>query len=163
LIKSIGLTPPLAWLTDPNAFVLGVPLAMLAVIIAYLWQDFGYNLVIFIAALQGIPGEIRDAARVDGANTWQEFWQITLPLLQPTTLLICVMTMLSSFQVFVIFQVMTNGGPSNQTTPLVMSIYLNAFKYQNMGWAAAISFVLFLIILAVTAIQFRVLRTDWEY
>jgi ABC-type sugar transport system permease subunit len=163
LIKSIGLTPPRAWLTDPNAFVLGVPLAMLAVIIAYLWQDFGYNLVIFIAALQGIPGEIRDAARVDGANTWQEFWQITLPLLQPTTLLICVMTMLSSFQVFVIFQVMTNGGPSNQTTPLVMSIYLNAFKYQNMGWAAAISFVLFLIILAVTAIQFRVLRTDWEY
>lgn len=163
LIKSIGLTPPHAWLTDPNAFVLGVPLAMIAVIIAYLWQDFGYNLVIFMAALQGIPGEIRDAARVDGANVWQEFWQITLPLLQPTTLLICVMTMLSSFQVFVIFQVMTNGGPSNQTTPLVMSIYLNAFKYQNMGWAAAISFVLFLIILAVTAIQFRLLRTDWEY
>jgi multiple sugar transport system permease protein len=71
--------------------------------------------------------------------------------------------MLSSFQVFVIFQVMTNGGPSNKTTPLVMSIYLNAFKFQNMGWAAAISFVLFLIIMAVTAIQFRLLRTDWEY
>jgi multiple sugar transport system permease protein len=163
LIKSIGLNPPRAWLTDPNALVLGIPLAMIAVIIAYLWQDFGYNLVIFCAALQGIPGEIRDSARVDGANAWQEFWQITLPLLQPTTLLVCVMTMLSSFQVFVIFQVMTNGGPSNQTTPLVMSIYLNAFKYQNMGWAAAISFVLFLIIMAVTAIQFRVLRTDWEY
>ena len=163
LIKSIGLTPPRAWLTDPNAFVLGVPLAMIAVIIAYLWQDFGYNLVIFIAALQGIPGEIRDAARVDGANPWQEFWQITLPLLQPVTLMVCVMTMLSSFQVFVIFQVMTNGGPSNQTTPLVMSIYLNAFKYQNMGWAAAISLVLFLIVMAVTVIQFRVLRTDWEY
>jgi multiple sugar transport system permease protein len=163
LIKLIGLNPPRAWLTDPNAAVLGIPLAMIAVIIAYLWQDFGYNLVIFIAALQGIPGEIHDAVRVDGANAWQEFWQITLPLLKPTTLLVCVMTMLSSFQVFVIFQVMTNGGPSNQTTPLVMSIYLNAFKYQNMGWAAAISFVLFLIIMAVTAIQFRVLRTDWEY
>jgi ABC-type sugar transport system permease subunit len=163
LIKSIGLNPPRAWLTDPHAVVLGIPLAMIAVIIAYLWQDFGYNLVIFCAALQGIPGEIRDSARVDGANAWQEFWQITLPLLKPTTLLVCVMTMLSSFQVFVIFQVMTNGGPSNQTTPLVMSIYLNAFKYQNMGWAAAISFVLFLIIMAVTAIQFRVLRTDWEY
>jgi multiple sugar transport system permease protein len=163
LIKSIGLTPPRAWLTDPNAVVLGIPLAMIAVIVAYMWQDFGYNLVIFCAALQGIPGEIRDAARVDGANAWQEFWQITLPLLKPTTLLVCVMTMLSSFQVFVIFQVMTNGGPSNQTTPLVMSIYLNAFKYQNMGWAAAISFVLFLIIMAVTAIQFRLLRTDWEY
>jgi multiple sugar transport system permease protein len=163
LIKSIGLNPPRAWLTDPNAVVLGIPLAMIAVIIAYLWQDFGYNLVIFCSALQCIPGDIRDSARVDGANAWQEFWQITLPLLKPTTLLVCVMTMLSSFQVFVIFQVMTNGGPSNQTTPLVMSIYLNAFKYQNMGWAAAISFVLFLIIMAVTAIQFRVLRTDWEY
>ena len=163
LIKSIGLNPPRAWLTDPQAVVLGIPLAMIAVIIAYLWQDFGYNLVIFCSALQCIPGEIRDSARVDGANAWQEFWQITLPLLKPTTLLVCVMTMLSSFQVFVIFQVMTNGGPSNQTTPLVMSIYLNAFKYQNMGWAAAISFVLFLIIMSVTAIQFRVLRTDWEY
>ena len=162
-IESVGLTPPRAWLTDPHAYFLGIPLAMIAVIVAYLWQDFGYNLVIFIAALQGIPHEIRDAARVDGANVWQEFWQITLPLLQPTTLLVCVMTMLSSFQVFAIFQVMTDGGPSNQTTPLVLSIYLNAFKYGNMGWAAAISMVLFLITLVVTVIQFRVLRTDWEY
>ena len=163
ILKLVGITPPKAWLTDPNAFFLGIPLAMIAVIIAYIWQDFGYNLVIFIAALQGIPHEIRDAARVDGANAWHEFWQITLPLLKPTMLFVCVLTMLSSFQVFVIFQVMTNGGPSNQTTPLVMSIYLNAFKYQNMGWAAAISMVLFVIIMAVTAIQYRLLRTDWEY
>jgi multiple sugar transport system permease protein len=163
ILKLVGITPPKAWLTDPNAYFLGIPLAMIAVIIAYIWQDFGYNLVIFIAALQGIPGEIRDAARVDGANAWHEFWQITLPLLKPTLLFVCVLTMLSSFQVFVIFQVMTNGGPSNQTTPLVMSIYLNAFKYQNMGWAAAISMVLFVIIMAVTAIQYRLLRTDWEY
>jgi multiple sugar transport system permease protein len=163
ILKLVGITPPKAWLTDPNAYFLGIPLAMIAVIIAYIWQDFGYNLVIFIAALQGIPGEIRDAARVDGANAWHEFWQITLPLLKPTLLFVCVLTMLSSFQVFVIFQVMTNGGPSNQTTPLVMSIYLNAFKYQNMGWAAAISMVLFVIIIAVTAIQYRLLRTDWEY
>jgi multiple sugar transport system permease protein/raffinose/stachyose/melibiose transport system permease protein len=76
---------------------------------------------------------------------------------------VCVLTMLSSFQVFAIMQVMTNGGPSNQTTPLVLTIYTNAFKYQNMGWAAAISMVLFLITLIITLIQFRVLRTDWEY
>jgi multiple sugar transport system permease protein len=163
VIKSVGLTPPKAWLSDPSAFFLGIPLAMIAVIIAYLWQDFGYNLVIFIAALQGIPHEIRDAALVDGANAWQEFWQITLPLLKPTTLLVSVLTMFSSFQVFAIMQVMTNGGPSNQTTPLVLTIYTNAFKYQNMGWAAAISMVLFLITLIITLIQFRVLRTDWEY
>lgn len=163
LIKLVGLTPPKAWLTDPRAVFFGVPLAMVAVIIAYVWQDFGYNLVIFIAALQGIPSEIRDAARVDGANPWQVFWHITIPLLKPTMLFVCVLTMLSSLQVFVIFDVMTNGGPSNQTTPLVMSIYENAFRYQNMGWAAAISMVLFVIILVITLFQFRVLRTDWEY
>ena len=162
-IKAIGLTPPRAWLTDPRAFVFGVPLAMIAVIIAYLWQDFGYNLVIFVAALQGVPREIRDAARVDGANAWNEFWQITLPLLKPTMLFVCTLTMISSLQVFVIFNVLTGGGPRNQTTPLVISIYENAFRYQNMGWAASISMVLFLIILSITAIQFRVLRTDWEY
>jgi ABC-type sugar transport system permease subunit len=163
LIKLVGLTPPKAWLTDPRAVYFGVPLAMIAVIIAYVWQDFGYNLVIFIAALQGIPHEIRDAARVDGANPWQEFWNITLPLLKPTLLFVCVLTMLSSLQVFVIFQVMTNGGPRDQTTPLVMSIYENAFRYQNMGWAAAIAMILLLIILTFTLIQFRLLRTDWEY
>lgn len=163
LIKLVGMTPPKSWLTDPQANLLGIPLAMIAVIIAYLWQDFGYNLVIFVAALQGIPHEIRDAARVDGANNWQEFWRIILPLLKPTMLFVCVLTMLSSLQVFVIFQVMTRGGPKNQTTPLVMSIYENAFRYQNMGWAAAISMVLFLIIVIITIIQFRFLRTDWEY
>jgi multiple sugar transport system permease protein len=162
-IRSLGLTPPKAWLTDPKAVYFGIPLAMIAVIIAYIWQDFGYNLVIFIAALQGIPRQIQDAARVDGANAWNIFWRITLPLLKPTLLFVCVLTMLSSFQVFVIFDVMTRGGPRNQTTPLVMSIYENAFRYQNMGWAAAISMVLFLMILVVTIVQFRFLRTDWEY
>jgi len=162
-IHLVGLNPPRAWLSDPTAIVFGVPLAMIAVIIAYLWQDFGYNLVIFIAALQGIPREIRDSARVDGANAWHEFWRITLPLLKPTLLFVCVLTMLSSLQVFVIFDVMTRGGPADQTTPLVMSIYRNAFRYGNMGWAAAISMVLFLIVMAITAIQFRLLRTDWEY
>lgn len=163
LIRAIGLVPPRTWLTDPTAAVFGVPLAMLAVVVAYLWQDFGYNVVIFMAALQGIPEELVDAARVDGANPWQILTRITLPLLRPTMLFVCVLTMLSSFQVFVIFDVLTNGGPRNQTTPLVMSIYQNAFRYQNMGWAAAISLVLFAIILVVTIAQFKLLRTNWEY
>jgi ABC-type sugar transport system permease subunit len=162
-MRSIGLTPPRAFLSDPQAFVLGVPLAMVSVIVAYLWQDFGYNLVIFIAALQGIPQHIRDAARVDGANSWQLFRHITLPLLRPTLLFVCVLTMLSSLQQFVLFNVMTDGGPRDQTTTILMSVYSNAFRYQNMGWAAAMSTVLFLIILAFTVLQFRLLRTDWEY
>jgi len=162
-IKLIGLTPPKAWLTDPSAVLLGVPLAMIAVIIAYVWMDFGYNLVIFIAALQGIPHEIRDAAHIDGATGWQEFRRITVPLLRPTLLLVCTLTMISSFQVFVIFQVMTGGGPQNQTRSLTMEIYENAFRFQAMGWAASMSLVLFAMVLIVTLVQFRVLRTDWEY
>ncbi len=163
IIRNLGGTPPKSWLSDPNAVVLGIPLAMIAVIIAYLWQDFGYNLVIFIAALQGIPQDLKDAAKVDGADAWNEFWHITLPLLKPTMLFVCVMTMLSSFQVFVPFQVMTNGGPRDQTTTLLLTIYTNAFRYQNMGWAAAISLVLSVIVLLLTWVQFRLLRTDWEY
>ena len=162
-IKLIGLTPPKSWLTDPGAAVFGVPLAMVAVIIAYVWQDFGYNLVIFIAALQGIPHDIRDAAQIDGASGWQQFRRITIPLLRPTLLFVCTLTMISSFQVFVIFQVMTGGGPQNQTRSLTMDIYENAFRYQAMGWAAAMSLILFAMVLIVTLVQFRVLRTDWEY
>lgn len=163
VLKGIGLTPPRAWLSDPRAEVLGIPLAMVAIIIAYLWQDFGYNLVLFVAALQGIPQSIREAARVDGANAWQELWHITLPLLRPTLLFVCVLTMISSLQAFVIFQQMTEGGPRDQTRTLVMSIYQNAFRFQAMGWAAAISMVLFLIIVTLTIVQFKFLRTDWEY
>lgn len=163
IIRAVGLTPPRSWLTDPQAFFLGIPLAMIAVIIAYVWQDFGYNLVIFIAALQGIPREIRDVARIDGADAWQEFWHVTLPLLRPTLLLVVTLTMISSFQTFVIFYVMTGGGPLNQTRSLTLNIYENAFRFQNMGWAAAQSLVLFAMILLVTLVQFRLLRTDWEY
>ncbi len=163
VIRSIGLTPPRSWLTDPQATVFGLPLAMVAVIIAYVWQDFGYNLVIFIAALQGIPREIRDVVRIDGANGWQEFRYVTLPLLRPTLLLVVTLTMIASFQTFVIFYVMTGGGPQNQTRPLTLNIYENAFRFQNMGWASAMSLILFALILIVTLVQFRLLRTDWEY
>ena len=162
VIRLFGGTP-VAWLSDPRAQFLGVSVAMWAVIGAYLWQDFGYNLVIFIAALQGIPKEFKDAALIDGASSWQVFRKITIPLLRPTLLFVCVMTMLSSFQVFDIIQVMTNGNPNNQTRVLVLDVYDNAFRYQRMGWAAAVSFVLVLIVMIVTIVQMRVLRTEWEY
>jgi multiple sugar transport system permease protein len=162
ILRAFGATP-VAWLSDPNAGFGGVSVAMWAVILAYLWQDYGYNMVIFIAALQGIPQELKDAAMIDGANSWQAFTKIILPLIRPTMLFVCVMTMLSSFQVFDIIQVMTNGDPNNQTQVLMLDIYKNAFRYQNMGWAAAESFVLFVIVMVVTVIQMRVLRTDWEY
>ena len=154
---------PIFWLSDPRLKFLGVSVAMWAVVMAYLWQDYGYNMVIFVAALQGIPKELREAAMIDGANAWQAFRRVTVPLLRPTLLFVCVMTMLSSFQVFDIIQVMTNGEPRNQTRVLVLDIYVNAFRYQRMGWAAAASFVLLLVVVVVTVIQMRLLRTEWEY
>lgn len=162
IIRALG-GKPIAWLSDPRATFLGIPVAMWAVIIAYLWQDYGYNLVIFIAALQGIPQELKEAAMIDGASSWRVFWHITVPLLRPTLLFVCVMTMLSSFQVFDVIQVMTNGGPNHQTRVLVLDIYENAFRYQRMGWAAATAFVLLVLMVVVTLVQMRLLRTEWEY
>jgi ABC-type sugar transport system permease subunit len=165
LIKLVGLTPPRSWLNDPAASVAGIPLALISVVIAYVWQDFGYNLIIFVAGLQGIPDELREVARIDGANAWNEFWRVTLPLLRPTMLFVCVMTLLTTLQAFAIFNVMMpDRGPTvHQTTPMVVAVYNNAFRYQFMGWGAAISMVLFLLTLGLTIVQMRVLRTEWEY
>jgi len=164
MFKAVGLVPPKSWLADPNTIYFGVPLAMLCVVVAHVWQDFGYNLVIFVAALQSIPKTLREAARVDGANMWQEFWLVVVPLLRRTVLLTSVLTVLSSLQVFVIFQLLTRGGPKNQTQTMLLSIYENAFKFaNNLGLSAAMSMILFMIILVLTVIQFRVLKTEWEY
>jgi multiple sugar transport system permease protein len=151
------------WTGDPNLVVWGIPVALFAIIIAYLWQDLGYNMVIFIAALQGIPQSIRDAARIDGANWWQLLVRIVVPLLMPTILLAAVLTMISAFQVFDIIQVMTDGGPKDQTQVLLLSIYNYAFRYQKMGWAAAVSIVMFLVVFTISLVQTRLLRTNWEY
>jgi multiple sugar transport system permease protein/raffinose/stachyose/melibiose transport system permease protein len=162
-LRAVGL-PGEAWLTDPQTTILGVPLPMVAVIIAYVWQDMGYNLVIFIAGLQSIPEVFHEAAIVDGANAWQRFWHITLPLLRSTLTFVIVLTMLSSWQVFVIFWVMTNrGGPGNLTRTLVLHIYETAFRHQEMGLAATVAMALFVIIMITTLIQMRLLRKDWEY
>jgi len=152
-----------AWLRDSSLTVWGIPVALFAIIIAYLWQDMGYNLVIFIAALQGIPQSIKDAARIDGANWLQMFVRIIIPLLMPTILLAAILTMISAFQVFDIVQVMTEGGPDDQTQVLLLNIYSYAFRYQKMGWAAAVSIVMFLVVLSISFVQTRLLRSEWEY
>lgn len=164
MFKAVGLVPPKSWLQDPSTVYFGVPLAMICVVVAHVWQDFGYNLVIFVAALQSIPKNLREAARVDGANVWQEFWLIVVPLLRRTVLLTSVLTVISSLQVFVIFQLLTRGGPQNQTQTMLLSIYENAFRFaNNLGLSAAMSMILFIIILILTVTQFRILRTEWEY
>jgi multiple sugar transport system permease protein len=158
------LVPPKSWLSDPSMVYFGVPLAMICVVVAHVWQDFGFNLVIFVAALQSIPKTLREAARVDGANVWQEFWLVVVPLLRRTVLLTSVLTVISSLQVFVIFQLLSRGGPQNQTQTMVLSIYENAFRFaNNLGLSAAMSMILFMIILVLTVFQFRILRAEWEY
>ena len=161
--KLAGHLVAINWLGDPKLTVFGVPVALFAVIVAYIWQDMGYNLVIFIAALQSIPPNLKEAARIDGANAWQMFWKVTIPLLMPTILLASVLTMISAFQVFDIIQVMTDGGPRGQTQVLLLHIYNYAFRYQKMGWAAAVALIFFLLVLAISIIQSRFLRTQWEY
>ena len=162
ILRSMGLKG-MAWLSDPQTKVLGIALPMLCLIITYVWQDMGYNLVIFIAGLQSIPDVFHEAARVDGANAWQRFWLITLPLLRPTLTFVIVMTMLSSWQVFVIFYVMTRGGPVNATRTIVYLLYDQAFRMFRFGYASSIAFLLFIVILVFTLVQTRFLRVGWEY
>jgi ABC-type sugar transport system permease subunit len=163
--KVTGSLTAINWMGgDQSLVVLGIPVALIGVIIAYLWMDIGYNLIIFIAALQSIPDSIREAALIDGADGIKMFRYVTLPLLRPTIYLASILTMISAFQVFDVIQVMTpSGGPNGQTRVMVIDIYDNAFRFQNMGWAAAVATVLFATVLVISLVQSRLLRSEWEY
>jgi multiple sugar transport system permease protein len=151
-LEGIGIPGP-AWLGS-------TAWAMPAVIIMSVWKGFGTNMLIFLAGLQGIPNELEEAAMIDGANRWQRFWQVTWPLLTPTTFFVLVISCIVSFQVFEQVFIMSNGGPAYATTVLGLFIYLNAFRYNNMGYAAAAAYVLFAIIMVITLAQFR-LQERW--
>jgi multiple sugar transport system permease protein len=131
---------------------------MPAIILMAVWKNFGYNMLIFIAGLQSIPEELYEAARIDGASAVQRFWHVTLPQLGPTLLFVSVITMIGYFQLFVEPYVMTAGGPLRSTTSLVLLMYEEGFRWWRMGYAAALAFVLFLVILAATVLQFRLQR-----
>jgi len=154
-LESIGIKG-IDWLGDPR-------LAMPSVIAVSVWKVVGWNMLIYLAGLQGVQEYLREAAAIDGATRWQTFWRITLPLLQPTTFFIFVTSLIGAFQVFDVVYVMTGGGPANATTTLVHQIYNAAFKALDMGYAAAMSFVLFGIVLAVSAFSFRAMRAEVTY
>ena len=143
----VGIAP-VDWLGDPRW-------AMPAIIIVAVWKNFGYNMLIFIAGLQAIPEELYEAARIDGANAVRRFIHVTLPSLGPTMLFVSVITMIGFFQLFAEPYVMTAGGPLRSTTSLVLLMYEEGFRWWRMGFAAAVAFVLFAIILVATLIQFR--------
>jgi multiple sugar transport system permease protein len=154
-LEAVGIKG-IDWLGDPN-------LAMPSIIAVSVWKVVGWNMLIYLAGLQGIPEYLKEAAAIDGANRWQTLWKITLPLLQPTTFFIFVTSLIGAFQVFDVVYVMTGGGPANATTTLVHQIYNAAFKALDMGYAAAMSFVLFGIILVVSLFSMRAIRGEVSY
>ena len=131
---------------------------MPAIILMAVWKNFGYNMLIFIAGLQSIPSELYEAAEIDGAGPWQRFRNVTLPMLAPTFLFVGVITMIGYFQLFAEPYVMTQGGPLRSTTSVVLLMYEEGFRWWRMGFAAAVAFVLFLVILAWTLVQLRLQR-----
>jgi multiple sugar transport system permease protein len=136
--------------------------AMPAVILMAIWKTLGYNMVIFLAGLQSIPAHLHEAAAIDGANGFQRFRHITLPLLAPTTFFVLVISVISSFQVFDLAFVLTKGGPGDATNTMVMYIYNQAFQFFHMGYAAAIAWVLFGIIFVITLLQHQ-LQKRWVH
>jgi multiple sugar transport system permease protein len=130
--------------------------AMRSVISEAIWAGLGFNILIFLAGLQGIPQEYYEAAEIDGANPIQKFFSITFPLLSPTTFFLLVTGVIGAFQVFDIPYIMTGGGPANATQMVMMYLYNNAFTIQRMGLAAAVSFIVFIVIIILTAINFRI-------
>ena len=129
--------------------------AMPAVIFMSAWKAVGYYAVIFLAGLQGVPEHLHEAAQIDGANSWQRFWKITLPLLSPTLFFVLVISIIRAFQVFDQAFIMTRGGPAGATTTIVYFIYNNGFVWYRMGYAAAASWILFAVIFLITIFQAR--------
>lgn len=162
------------WIFDPNYgilnWILGVgdnikwlydkDFAMPALIIVSVWKNIGYNMVIFLAGLQAIPESLNEAAEIDGATGIKRFFLITFPLLSPTVFFVSIMTTISSFHVFDLIYLMTEGGPENSTTVMVYWLYKQAFEFFNIGKASAIAYVLFVIILSLTYIQW-ITRKKW--
>ncbi|MGB2870150.1 MAG: sugar ABC transporter permease [Bacteroidota bacterium] len=141
------------WLGDPAW-------AMPAIILLSVWKGFGYNMIIFIAGLQNIPPELYEASRIDGATGWQQFKSITIPMLIPTALFVGIITMINNFQLFAEPYVMTQGGPLNSTLSVVLLMYQQGFRWWNMGYSAAIAFVLFGIILIGSLLQARLQKVS---
>jgi len=136
--------------------------AMPAVIIMSVWKTLGYNMVIYLVGLQGIPDVLYESAEVDGANWWKKLTSITVPMLQPTTFFVLVMSLIGAFQVFVEIYVMTEGGPGGATSTLVFYLYANAFKWFKMGYACSIAWILFALIFIITLFQWRYFRKGEE-
>lgn len=150
-LRTIGVAEPPGWLSSPN-------LAIYTISLISVWRGVGYYAVIYLAGLQGIPVQLYEAAKIDGASALKRFWHITIPMLSPTTVFVTSIAIIWSFQVFDLVYVMTSGGPGQSTNVLVYMIILEAFVSSRFGYSAAVSVVLFFLTLVITFIQYRVLN-----
>lgn len=155
LLKMAGL-PTQQFLRDTS-------LALPSITAVAIWRSIGFAIVIFLAGLQQIPDIYYEAAQIDGANRWQMFWRITLPLLNPVIVYLAVLQTIDFLRMFDLVQNMTQGGPLKSTTTVVLEVYNEGFSSYNMGYAAALTVILFLVILLITVIQLRVLSRRVEY
>jgi multiple sugar transport system permease protein len=151
LLRAVGIDNPPGWTSSTTW-------AMPALVITSVWRDMGYYMVLYLAGLQAIPAELYEAARIDGAGAWKRFWSVTVPSLRPTTFFVLVMLTISSFKVFDLVQIMTEGGPGNATDVLSRLIYVEGITQGRFGYASAISMALFVIVLIITVAQFRLQR-----
>ena len=148
LIMSLGIPFNKSWTADSG-------LAIWSIILVSVWRNMGYYMVIYLAALQGVPRELLEAATVDGAGKWKQFLHVTLPQLKPTTFFVSIMMIISCFKIYDVVAIMTDGGPGRSTKMLVTYIYDEAFVKVRYGQASAISMVLLVIVLLITILQFR--------
>jgi multiple sugar transport system permease protein len=151
-LDAVGIGP-IDWMGDPTW-------AMPAIVIMAVWKNFGYNMIILLAALQAIPEDLYEAARIDGASYWQQFRHVTLPSLQPILMLVSILTMAGYFQLFAEPYVMTEGGPLESTKSVLFYMYDEGFKWWSLGRASAVAFILFMIIFLVTLLQLRLGRRE---
>lgn len=145
---------------EPQPWLGSTRLALVSVILVTLWQGVGYSMIIFLTGLQDIPTVYYEAAVIDGAGPWRRFRSITLPLLRPTSVFVLVISLISALQLFDPIFVLTQGGPAGATTTAVFYIYQTAFQFLQLGYASALSVVLFLIILAISVLQLRIFRHE---
>ena len=155
MLNSVGL-PRSKWITGPRS-------AMVSIVLVDTWKASGVYTVLLASGLLNIPAQLYDAAKVDGANAWQMFTRITMPLLQHTLMLVVILVTIGSLQVYVSALILTNGGPGTATTMISQFIISEGFTNMRFGLASAASLVLFAVILTITMLQMRVMRTTWEY
>jgi len=154
LLMSIGLiNDPISWLTSTKY-------ALYSVMAVTIWKGLGYYMVIYLAGLQSIPEELYEVSKIDGANWWQKHLYVTIPLLKPSILLVTILSSIAAMKVFTEVYVMTKGGPINSSKTLVFYIYEKAFENLNLGYAAAMGFVLFIVIFILSYFNFKILGQE---